>query len=49
MAILARSPKTRIFLKTCKGGTKENFSKNAQKDALAEKAHKDSGANGIML
>ena len=26
------------FLKKCKGGTKGNFSKIAQKDALAEKA-----------
>ena len=37
------------FLKKCKGGTKENFSKIAQKDALAEKAQKQSGANGIIL
>ena len=37
------------FLKKCKGGTKENFSKIAQKDALAEKAQKHSGANGIIL
>ena len=37
------------FLKKCKGGTKGNFSKIAQKDALAEKAHKHSGANGIIL
>ena len=28
------------FLKKWKGGTKENFSKNAQKDALAQKAQK---------
>ena len=37
------------FLKKCKGGTKGNFSKIAQKDALAEKAQKQSGANGIIL
>ena len=37
------------FLKKCKGGTEGNFSKIAQKDALAEKAHKHSGANGIIL
>ena len=37
------------FLKKCKGGTKENFPKIAQKDALAEKAQKHSGANGIIL
>ena len=37
------------FLKKCKGGTKGNFSKIAQKDALAEKTHKHSGANGIIL
>ena len=37
------------FLKKCKGETKENFSKIAQKDALAEKAQKHSGANGIIL
>ena len=37
------------FLKKCKGETKGNFSKIAQKDALAEKAQKHSGANGIIL
>ena len=37
------------FLKKCKGGIKGNISKIAQKDALAEKAHKHSGANGIIL
>ena len=37
------------FLKEYKGGTKGNFSKIAQKDALAEKAQKQSGANGIIL
>ena len=37
------------FLKKCKGGTKKNFSKIAQKGALAEKAHKHSGGNGIIL
>ena len=38
-----------LFLKKCKGGTKGNFSKIAQKDALAEKAQKHCGANGIIL
>ena len=37
------------FLKKCKGGTKGNFSKIVQKDALAEKAQKDCGENGIIL
>ena len=37
------------FLKKCEGGTKENFSKIAQKDALAEKAQKHCGANAIIL
>ena len=37
------------LLKKCKGGTKGNFSKIAQTDALAEKAPKHSGANGIIL
>ena len=37
------------FLKKCQGGTKGNFSKIAQKDALVEKAQKQSGANGIIL
>ena len=37
------------FLKKCKRGTKGNFSKIAQKDALALKAEKHSGANGIIL
>ena len=37
------------FLKKCKGGTKGNFSKIAQKVALFLKAQKDSGANGIIL
>ena len=37
------------FLKKSKGGTKRNFTKIAQKDALAEKAQKHSGANGIIL
>ena len=37
------------FLKKYKGGTKGNFSKIAQKDALAEKAQKHTGANGIIL
>ena len=37
------------FLKKYKGMTKRNFTKIAQKDALAEKAQKPSGANGIIL
>ena len=37
------------FLKKCKGGTKGNFTNIAQKDALAEKTQKHSGANGITL
>ena len=49
MAIFARSPKTRIFLKKCKRGPNRDFSKIAQKDALALKAQKHSGANGIIL
>ena len=32
-----------------KGGTKGNFSKIPQKDALPEKAQKHTGANGIIL
>ena len=39
----------RHFLKKCKGGTKGNFSKIAQKVALVWKAQKDSGGNGIIL
>ena len=37
------------FLKKCKGGTKGNFSKFAQKVALASKGQEHSGANGIIL
>ena len=37
------------FLKKCKGGTKKNFSKIAQKVALLWKAQKHTGANGIFL
>ena len=37
------------FLKKCKGGTKDNFSKIAQKVALVWKAQRHSGANGIIL
>ena len=37
------------FLKKCKGGTKWNFSKIAQKVALVWKAQKHSGANNIIL
>ena len=38
-----------LFLKKWKGGTKGNFLKIAQKDALAEKAQKHCGANGLIL
>ena len=38
-----------LFLKRCKGGTKRNFSKIAQKVALVWKAEKHSGANNIIL
>ena len=37
------------FLKKCKGGTKGNFSKIAQKVALVWKAQKHSGANNSIL
>ena len=37
------------FLKKCKGGTKENFSKIAQKVALPSKTQQHSGTNGIIL
>ena len=37
------------FLKKCKGGTKTNLSKIAQKVALVWKAQKHSGENGIIL
>ena len=37
------------FLRKCKGGTKRNLSKIAQKDAPAEKAQKHCGANDIIL
>ena len=37
------------FRKKCKGGTKENFSRIAQKVALASKGRNHSGANGIIL
>ena len=37
------------FLKKCKGGTKENVSKIAQKLALPSKTQEHSGANGIIL
>ena len=49
MAILARSPKTRIFKKKSEGGTKGNFSKIAHNLALAWKAQKHSGENCILL
>ena len=37
------------FLKKCKGGSKGNFLKIVQKDALDEKAQKHAGASGIIL
>ena len=37
------------FLKKCKGGTKRNVSKIAQKDALALKTQKHSRPNRIIL
>ena len=37
------------FLKKCKGETKENFSKIAQKVALPSKTLKHSGSNNIIL
>ena len=37
------------FLKKCKGGTKGNLSKIAQKLSLVWKAQKHSGANAIIL
>ena len=37
------------FLKKCKGGTKGNFSKIAQKVARVCKAKKNSDGNGIIL
>ena len=37
------------FSEKVQRGTKENFSKLAQKDALAEKAQKHTVANGIIL
>ena len=37
------------FSKNCKEGTKGNFSKIVQKNPLAEKAQKQSGANVIIL
>ena len=37
------------YLKKCKGGTKESFSKMAQKVALVSKAQNLSGANNIIL
>ena len=37
------------FMKKCKWGTRGNVSKIAQKVALAWKAQKHSGANGIIL
>ena len=37
------------FLKKSKGGTTKNFSKIAQKEALASKRQQHSGANVIIL
>ena len=37
------------FLKKCKGGTKGNFSKIAQKVALVWKAQKHTSANDIIF
>ena len=37
------------FLKKCKGETKKNFSKIAQKEALASKGQQHSGANVIIF
>ena len=37
------------FLKKCKEGTEENFSKIAQKVALASMGQQHSGENGIIL
>ena len=37
------------FLKKCKGENKKNFSKTAQKEALASKGQPHSGANVIIL
>ena len=42
-------PKAALSEKLQKEGTKGNFSKLAQKDALAENAQKHTGANGIIL
>ena len=37
------------FLKKCKGETKKNFSKIAQKEALVSKGQQHSGGNVIIL
>ena len=37
------------YLKKCEEETNRNFSKIAQKEALASKGQKDSGANVIIL
>ena len=37
------------FLKKSKGGTKGNFSKITQKEAVVSEAQKHFGANGIIL
>ena len=46
---LAKVTQNPHFLRKCKGGTKGNFSKIAQKVALASKGQQHSGANVIIL
>ena len=46
---LSKVTQNPLFLKKSEGGTKGKFTNIAQKDALAEKAQKHSGANGITL
>ena len=48
MAIFCKVTQNPNFLKKCKGGTKGNFSKIAQKVAFVGKAQKHSCATGIM-
>ena len=48
MAIFARSPKTRIFLKVQRGDL-ENVFKNRQKSSPRLKGQQHYGANGIIL
>ena len=49
MAIFWKVTQSQHFLKKCKGETKRNFSKIAQKVALVWKAQKHSGGNDIIL